>query len=229
MNAAAERMLGWTENELLGHQVEDLIHRRRPDGVAPPAADSPLAGVFRDRRTVRSREDALVRRDGRLLPVRCSATPEAGGGIVIAFSDVTEEIEKRRRAERRLDSIGWVGRVRDGARRGPPRAALPADPAAAGRRRPRGAAAADDRPGRRARPRRRLSPRRRGARPELRDRPLGHRAGGALRRARPDRADQPVRRLGRRPARARAHRVASCARSERPPATSSSRSPRPRC
>jgi len=113
MNAAAERMLGWTENELIGHQVEDLIHRRRPDGVAPPAGDSPLAGVFGDRRTVRAREDALVRRDGRLLPVLCSATPEAGGGIVIAFSDVTEEIVKRQRAERRLDSIGWVSRVRE--------------------------------------------------------------------------------------------------------------------
>lgn len=113
MNAAAERMLGWTENELVGHHVEDLLHRRRPDGVAPPAADSPLTGVFGERRTVRSREDALVRRDGRLLPVLCSATPVAGGGSVVAFSDVTEEIEKRRRAERRVDSIGWVSRVRE--------------------------------------------------------------------------------------------------------------------
>jgi PAS domain S-box-containing protein len=113
MNAAAERMLGWTENELVGHLVEDLIHRQRPDGVPPPAGDSALTGVFRERRTVRSREDSFIRRDGRLLPVLCSATPEAGGGIVIAFSDVTEEIEKRRRAERRLDSIGWVSRVRE--------------------------------------------------------------------------------------------------------------------
>ena len=32
---------------------------------------------------------------------------------MIAFSDVTEEIEKRRSAERRLDSIGWVSRVRE--------------------------------------------------------------------------------------------------------------------
>ncbi len=115
MNAAAERMLGWTESELLGHPVEDLLHRRRPEGVAPPAAGSPLAGVFRDRRTVRSREDALVRRDGRPLPVLCSATPEAGGGIVVAFSDVTEKIENRLSAERRLDSIGWVSRVRGAA------------------------------------------------------------------------------------------------------------------
>ncbi|MDP1849961.1 MAG: EAL domain-containing protein [Solirubrobacteraceae bacterium] len=113
MNPAAERLLGWAENELLGHPVEDLLHRRRPEGVAPPGADSPLAGVFGQRRTVRSREDALVRRDGRLLPVLCSATPEANGGVVIAFSDVTEEIEKRRRAERRLDTIGWISRVRE--------------------------------------------------------------------------------------------------------------------
>jgi PAS domain S-box-containing protein len=113
MNAAAERMLGWTEGELRGHPVEDLLHRRRPAGVAPPGADSPLAGVFARRRTVRSREDALVRRDGRLLPVLCSATPEATGGVVIAFRDVTEEIEQRRRAERRLDTIGWISRMRE--------------------------------------------------------------------------------------------------------------------
>lgn len=113
MNAAAERMLGWTENELLGHDVVDLIHRRRPDGAPPPAGDSPLTGVFRHRRIVRRREDSLVRRDGRILPVVVSASPEAGGGMVIAFSDVTEEIEKRHRAERRLDSVSWVSRVRE--------------------------------------------------------------------------------------------------------------------
>jgi PAS domain S-box-containing protein len=113
MNAAAERMLGWTENELVGHLVEDLIHRQRPAGVARPTGDSPLTGAFRHRRTVRSREDSFIRRDGRLLPVLCSATPEAAGGIVIAFSDVTDEIEKRRRAERRPDSVGWVSRVRE--------------------------------------------------------------------------------------------------------------------
>jgi PAS domain S-box-containing protein len=113
MNAAAERMLGWTESELLGHDVSDLIHRRRPDGAPAPADDGPLTGVFRHRRTARSREDTFVRRDGRILPVVCSASPEVGGGMVIAFSDVSDEIEKRRRAERRLDSVSWVGRVRE--------------------------------------------------------------------------------------------------------------------
>ena len=113
MNGAAERMLGWTEEELLGHPIESLIHRRRPDGAEPAAVDSPLATVFREHRTVRSREDSLVRRDGRILPVMCSASPDPGGGVVIAFADVTEEIEARRRAERKLEAFAWVSRVRE--------------------------------------------------------------------------------------------------------------------
>jgi PAS domain S-box-containing protein len=113
MNAAAERMLGWTEPELVHHVVEELIHSRRPDGLAPPPADSPLKAVFGHRQTVRAREDSFVRRDGRVLPVVVSATPVSGGGMVIAFDDVTEQIEKRRRADRRMDSVSWVSRVRE--------------------------------------------------------------------------------------------------------------------
>jgi len=113
MNGAAERMLGWTEVELLGHPVEDLIHRRRPDGAEPPPPDSPLASALRTHCTVRSREDSLVRRDGRILPVMCSVSPAPGGGVVIAFADVTEEIEQRRRAARKLEAVAWVSRVRE--------------------------------------------------------------------------------------------------------------------
>ena len=113
MNGAAERMLGWTEAELLGHPIKNLIHRRRPDGAEPSEADGPLAHIFREHLTVRSREDSLVRRDGRILPVVCSASPAPDGGVVIAFTDVTEEIEQRRRAERKLEAVAWVSRVRE--------------------------------------------------------------------------------------------------------------------
>ena len=44
----------------------------------------------------------------------CGAPPRRRPAAASSsFSDVTEEIEKRRRAERRLDSIGWVSRVRE--------------------------------------------------------------------------------------------------------------------
>jgi EAL domain-containing protein (putative c-di-GMP-specific phosphodiesterase class I) len=106
-------MLGWTENELRGRHMHDLIHHQRPDGAPLPATECPLDCVRTQRRPVRSLEDAFVRRDGRILPIVCSASPEAGGGVVIVFRDATEEIERRRRAARELDDMTWVGRIRE--------------------------------------------------------------------------------------------------------------------
>ncbi|MGH2944458.1 MAG: sensor domain-containing phosphodiesterase, partial [Solirubrobacteraceae bacterium] len=113
MNAAAEQMLGWTECELRGRHVHDVIHAPRPDGARRSAEDCPLLGVRTRKQAIRSQEDAFARRDGRILPVVYSASPEPGGGVVIVFRDATEEIENRRRAERELNAVTWVGRIRE--------------------------------------------------------------------------------------------------------------------
>jgi PAS domain S-box-containing protein len=105
MNAAAARLLGWTEGELRGRDAQKLIHYRRPDG-----ADGPSPGVFGEQRTVHSLEDTFVRRDGAILPVVCSSITQPGG-IVIVFSDATEEIERRRDAQ--LDADSWIARIRE--------------------------------------------------------------------------------------------------------------------
>ncbi|MGH2941534.1 MAG: EAL domain-containing protein [Solirubrobacteraceae bacterium] len=113
MNAAAERMLGWPEDALRGRSLHDMIHYRRLDGGALSEQESALTRVRTDRRAVRSREDAFVCRDGRMLPILYSATPEPAGGVVIVFRDATDEIERRRRAERELDAVTWVARIRE--------------------------------------------------------------------------------------------------------------------
>jgi len=58
----------------------DLIHRRRPDGAPPPADDGPLTAVFRHRRTVRSREDTLVRREGGSFRSSAPRAPRSAAG-----------------------------------------------------------------------------------------------------------------------------------------------------
>jgi PAS domain S-box-containing protein len=103
LNAAAERILGWTDAELRG----------RP----PPELDRVVRSVLRDERPVRLGDAALTRRDGTVVPVTYSAAPlltRAGiHGVVVVFRDATEEREHRRRAERELDALTWVGRTRD--------------------------------------------------------------------------------------------------------------------
>jgi PAS domain S-box-containing protein len=114
VNAAAERMLGWTEAELRGS------HRLGGGARAelPVAELEHIVGrVLRDERPVRLADATLTRRDGVVLPVTYSATPlltRAGvHGVVVVFRDATEERDERVRAARELDALTLVGRTRD--------------------------------------------------------------------------------------------------------------------
>ncbi len=108
MNPAAEAALGWTEAELLGRRVHEVIHFQRADGVPRPAHDCPLLGVLTSGQTCRGEDDVFTRRDGTLLPVSYTAAPILTGGRVIgtvlAFRDITE----RRRAEEERERLAAI-------------------------------------------------------------------------------------------------------------------------
>jgi PAS domain S-box-containing protein len=117
MNAAASKMLGWTEEELRGKPVHEVIHGRRADDLAFPKGESELLKARTERRTVRVADGAFRRKDGSMLPIACSAAPLLGGetvrGVVVVFRDTTEENAERDRARRELEALTWVGRVRE--------------------------------------------------------------------------------------------------------------------
>ncbi len=117
MNAAASKMLGWTENELRGKPVHDMIQGRRSGDSAFPKGESELLKARTEGRTVRVSDGAFTRKDGSVLPIACSAAPLLAGetvrGVVVVFRDTTEENAERDRARRELDALTWVGRVRE--------------------------------------------------------------------------------------------------------------------
>ena len=108
LNPAAERMLGWTEAELRGRKIHDIIHHHHPDGSCYPWEDCPLLEVLRSGTVLQGQEDVFIRRDGTAFPVLCSSSPilEAGqvNGLVLSFSDDTE----RQRAEQERRRAGEV-------------------------------------------------------------------------------------------------------------------------
>jgi two-component system cell cycle sensor histidine kinase/response regulator CckA len=108
MNPAAEAALGWTEAELLGCRVHEVIHFQHADGVPRQAHDCPLLGVLTSGQTCRGEDDVFTRRDGTLLPVSYTAAPILTGGRVIgtvlAFRDITE----RRRAEEERERLAAI-------------------------------------------------------------------------------------------------------------------------
>src|SRR4029079_5965253 len=48
VNPAAERMLGWTAEELVGKAIHPIVHHSRHDGSHYPDEDCPIYAAFRD-------------------------------------------------------------------------------------------------------------------------------------------------------------------------------------
>ncbi len=94
MNPTAEEWLGWTFQELLGQDLHELTHYRRPDGSPYPIEECPLMVGRAGRIPVRVDEDVFYRRDGSPLPVSYTSVPfelaEGATGAVILFDDITE-------------------------------------------------------------------------------------------------------------------------------------------
>ena len=117
MNAAASKLTGWSEDELRGRSIHETLHQQHADGSDYPSEQSPLVKVLVEARTLRIDDDAFTRRDGSIFPVAYSAGPLMSGttvrGSVIVFRDTTDEQAERTRTQRELNSLTWVGRIRD--------------------------------------------------------------------------------------------------------------------
>jgi PAS domain S-box-containing protein len=101
MNAAAERMLGWRESELLGRFIHDVIHFQRADGTPLPATECPLLGVMQSGTTVRIEEDVFTRRNRSTFPVSYTSSPIVTGGEVVGAILTFYDISDRREAEQK--------------------------------------------------------------------------------------------------------------------------------
>lgn len=107
MNPAAERLLGWTEDELRGKDMHATIHFQHADGTPFPREACPLLQVIRGGHAHHIEDDTFTRRDGSMFPVAYVSSPIITGGVVagavLAFHDITVHKaldEALRRSER---------------------------------------------------------------------------------------------------------------------------------
>jgi PAS domain S-box-containing protein len=117
INRAGARMLGWSEEELRGRDSHQTFHYQRRDGSTYPSTECPLVRVTSEHRTARVTDEVFWRRDGSMLPVAYSAAPinvdGENQGVVVVFRDRTHELDEADRAQRAIDELSWVGRIRD--------------------------------------------------------------------------------------------------------------------
>jgi PAS domain S-box-containing protein len=105
MNAAAERLTGYTLAETQGRALHDIVHHTRPDGSPYPLCECPIDQAFPENNQEQG-EEVFVHKDGSFYPVGFTASPirNADGqaiGTVIEARNIEEEL----RAKASLDAF----------------------------------------------------------------------------------------------------------------------------
>ncbi len=109
VNRAAQEMLGWKAEDLIGQDLHAMIHHHHLDGGHFPARECPIYRSFRMEETVRVDEDAFWRKDGKPILVDYVSTPIYDRGVlagaVVIFRDITERRENERKLRAALSEI----------------------------------------------------------------------------------------------------------------------------
>ena len=100
MNPAAERLLGWSEAELRGRDMHDVIHAPGSGGKEDGPHACLLGEAIREGRMCSSDDDVFHRKDGSPLAVSYACSPicadEKVTGAVLSFGDIGERKRRRR-------------------------------------------------------------------------------------------------------------------------------------
>lgn len=106
VNTASIEMFGFTEEEMIGKNVHDLVHHTKADGSPYPAHECPNFETFKRGEQLYLVDEVLWRKDG--TPIFCDyrSTPIFDNGrmtgAVVTFSDTTERkraIDERKKLQ----------------------------------------------------------------------------------------------------------------------------------
>ena len=112
MNEEAERLFGWTLEELNEKGAHRLVHFRRPDGTPLPIEECRMHRVTVAGERFSSDDEVFVRKDGTVFPVSVVCSPIVEDNRIVAsvtaFRDITEtkRLEQALLNTQKLDSLG---------------------------------------------------------------------------------------------------------------------------
>lgn len=94
MNPTAQKLLGWTLDEILGRNIHTVVHHTHPDGRNFPVEECESLRVLQHGTKVSEHQDFFIRKDGTFIDVVYSSSPlrsdDQISGLVVVFRDITE-------------------------------------------------------------------------------------------------------------------------------------------
>ncbi|HEY9231628.1 MAG TPA: PAS domain S-box protein, partial [Blastocatellia bacterium] len=93
-NRAAERLLRYSQSEMLNRNMHELMHHHHGDGSVYAASECPITQTLQSGRGIRVNTEVFWRKDGSAVPVEYASRPIVENylisGSVITFVDITE-------------------------------------------------------------------------------------------------------------------------------------------
>lgn len=110
MNPEAERLLGWTRQELAGKNAHNIFHYRKADGSPLSFDECGIRKVIEDGVRFVSSGEVFARKDGSVFPISVICSPVIDKGKVVAsvtaFWDITEQKQMEEERERLIYELG---------------------------------------------------------------------------------------------------------------------------
>ena len=102
VNPAAERILGWKANELIGNNIHNIIHHSHVSGEYYPAHKCHIFAAFRDGEVRHVDNEVFWRKDEKPIAVEYTSTPIMEESRLIGAVVVFRDISERKRADEKL-------------------------------------------------------------------------------------------------------------------------------
>jgi PAS domain S-box-containing protein len=101
-NPAAEKMTGFSFDEMKGIILHELIHHSKPDGSPFPMEYCTIGKTVFNSGNLSNHEDVFIKKDGSFFPILCSASAIKDNGEIIGIVLEVQDISERKQAEIKL-------------------------------------------------------------------------------------------------------------------------------
>lgn len=102
INPAAEKMTGWSAQELLGKRIHEYHHHSHEDGSPYEAKDCNIYQTAKDGRVRHVKNEVFWRKDGSQFPVEYTTTPIIKEGTIIGAVAIFRDISIQKHTETAL-------------------------------------------------------------------------------------------------------------------------------
>jgi PAS domain S-box-containing protein len=114
-NAAAEKLTGYSFEQMQGRALHDVVHHKKPDGTHYPLEECPIDRAFPERAQMQG-EELFVAPDGSFYPVAFTASPVLDDqgkpiGTVIEAYNITDEKAQKEALREETQTLETLNRT----------------------------------------------------------------------------------------------------------------------